>query len=104
MKKAIFACSSLFFLVFMSFISCSASSLPAGDAARGQALFSDTSLGTNGKACNTCHTDMGKGEKSLVGKKPSARTIRKCIKSALKGDPSQDQAVADLKAYIESLK
>ncbi len=83
---------------------CTGSALPPGDAARGKLLFSDTTLGTNGSSCNTCHTDMGRGNKSLVGKRPYDHTIRDCIQGALQGDPGQDQAVSDLKAYIESLE
>ena len=74
------------------------------DAVRGQALFADPSLGTSGKSCNTCHTDLGRGEKSLVGKKPFDHTIRDCIQGPLQGDPGQERAVADLMAYIASLK
>lgn len=83
---------------------CSGGTLPGGDAAQGKALFADPSLGTSGKSCNTCHTEMGRGEKSLVGKKPFDHTIRDCIQGPLQGDPGQEQAVADLIAYIESLK
>lgn len=83
---------------------CSGGTPPGGDAARGKALFADPSLGTSGKSCNTCHTEMGRGEKSLVGKKPFDHTIRDCIQGPLQGDPGQEQAVADLIAYIESLK
>jgi mono/diheme cytochrome c family protein len=90
------------FLILLS--GCTGSSLPSGDAARGKALFADTTLGTNSSSCNTCHTDMGRGTKSLVGKRAYDHTIRDCIQGALQGDPGQDQAVSDLKAYIESLK
>ncbi len=83
---------------------CSGGALPGGDAARGQALFADPSLGTSGKSCNTCHTEMGRGEKSLVGKKPFDHTIRDCIQGPLQGDPGQERVVADLIAYIGSLK
>ncbi|PIV82667.1 MAG: hypothetical protein CO150_04475 [Nitrospirae bacterium CG_4_9_14_3_um_filter_53_35] len=92
-------------VLFLSLISgCAGSSLPPGDAALGKALFADTTLGTNGQSCNTCHTDMGRGDKSLVGKHPYEHTIRDCIQSGLQGDPGKDQAVSDLKTYIESLK
>ncbi len=103
MREKILALYFLLFLSIVTFAGCSASTLPAGDAARGKALFADTTLGTNGKTCNTCHTEMGRGEKSLVGKKPYEHTIRDCIQAALQGDPGQEQAVADLKAYIGSL-
>lgn len=83
---------------------CAGGGLPPGDPVRGKALFADTALGTNGKSCNTCHTGMGRGDKNLVGEKPFEHTIRDCIQASLQGDPGQDQAVADLKAYIESLK
>ena len=91
--------------LFLSLISgCGGASLPPGDPVRGKALFADTTLGTSGRSCNTCHTDMGRGEKNLVGKRPFEHTIRDCIQSGLQGDPGKDQAVADLKAYVESLK
>ncbi len=83
---------------------CSASSLPAGDAARGEARFADTTVGTSGKSCNTCHTEMGRGAKSLVGKKPYDHIIRDCIQGPLQGDPGQEQVIADLLAYIRSLR
>lgn len=83
---------------------CTGSSLPAGDPVRGKALFADNTLGTNGKSCETCHMNLGRGVKSLVGKRPFDHVIRDCIQAALQGDPGQNQAVADLKAYIESLK
>lgn len=95
---------TIFAILCGLFAGCAGSSLPPGDAARGQALFADPTLGTNGKSCNTCHTELGRGEKNLVGKRPFEHTIRDCIQAALQGDPGNDQAVSDLKAYIESLK
>lgn len=85
-------------------LGCAATSLPSGDPVRGKVLFSDTTLGTNGKSCNSCHPELGRGSNSLVGKKAYDHTIRDCIQAALQGDPGQEQAVADLKAYLESLK
>jgi len=102
--KDIAILTSFVAILLIQIIGCAGSSLPPGDAVRGKALFADTSLGTNGKSCNACHTDLGKGEKSLVGKKAFEHTIRDCIQAALQGDPGQEQAVSDLKAYIESLK
>ena len=95
--------ASAFLLASAQLGGCSGGALPAGDAARGKALFADPSLGTSGKSCNSCHTEMGRGEKSLVGKKPFDHTIRDCIQGPLQGDPGQERAVADLIAYIQSL-
>ncbi len=91
-------------LLAASLFGCSATSLPKGDAARGEARFADTTLGTSGKSCNTCHTEMGRGAMSLVGKTPYDHTIRDCIQGPLQGDPGQEQAIADLLAYIRSLR
>ena len=103
--KIHFTLLTLFIILLCSQLySCTGSSLPPGDAARGEKRFADASLGTNGSTCNTCHTKMGRGEKSLVGKKPFDHTIRDCIQGPLQGDPGQEQALADLMAYIETLK
>lgn len=102
--KGMFVLVSFCFILLSQLHGCAGSSLPPGDAARGKALFADTSLSTNGNSCNTCHTDFGRGEKSLVGKRAFEHTIRDCIQAALQGDPGQDQSVADLKAYISSLR
>jgi mono/diheme cytochrome c family protein len=91
-------------LLAATLFGCSASSLPPGDAARGEARFADTTLGTNGKSCNTCHTEMGRGAKSLAGKQPYDHIIRDCIQGPLQGDPGQEQVIADLLAYIRSLR
>ncbi len=105
MKKRVLTILAILSTLVLSLsFGCAGPSLPSGDPARGKALFTDTTLGTNGSSCNTCHTDMGRGNKSLVGKTPYDHTIRNCIQGALQGDPSNDQAVSDLKAYIESLK
>ncbi len=104
MGNRLLALCFLLMLPLIGFAGCSGSALPSGDAVRGKTLFADTTLGTNGKSCNTCHTEMGRGDKSLVGKKPYEHTIRDCIQAALQGDPGQEQAVTDLKAYIETLK
>ena len=77
------------------------SSLPPGDAARGAERFTDTTLGTNGKSCATCHP--GGGRPSLAGSRAMEHTLRDCIQAGLQGDPGQDQAVADLQAYVRSL-
>ncbi len=98
-----FAIALMAILLAGTLFGCSASSLPPGDAARGAQRFTDTTLGTSGKSCNTCHTEMGRGAKSLVGKKPYDHTIRDCIQGPLQGDPGQEQAIADLLAYIRSL-
>jgi len=57
------------------------------DRARGgEAVFGDTSLGTNGKSCKTCHAK--KGAKPLDGRRLNAHLIafiQYCYNNALKG-------------------
>jgi len=52
----------------------------------GEAVFGDTSLGTNGKSCKTCHAK--KGAKPLDGRGVNAHLvafIQYCYNNALKG-------------------
>ena len=86
--------------------------------ASGQKLFTDASLGTNGKSCNSCHTGMGKGEIPFTGLVPFPKvfsmakkmrtldqTVQGCIVGAIKGDPLpwDDARLTDLVTYIDSL-
>ncbi len=86
--------------------------------ARGEKLFADASLGTNGKSCNSCHTDSGKGDSALTGRSPFPKvfsmakqmrtldqTIQGCIMGALKGQPLpwDDARLTDLATYVNSL-
>lgn len=94
----------------------------AGDledaAARGQQLFADASLGTNGKSCNSCHTDLGKGDIPFTGRAPFPKvfsmakkmrtldqTVQGCIMGAMKGSPLawDDAKLTDLVTYVNSL-
>ncbi len=100
----------------------------AGDAANGLKLWSDASLGTNGKSCETCHPDGGKkgmtGEaktdplvgvaKEYPGKFPMmpdmgdmtlAQVTNACIEGPMAGKAlaEDNQQLKDLVAYQESL-
>jgi len=87
-------------------------------AARGQRLFADASLGTNGKSCNSCHTNMGKGDIPFNGRAPFPKvfsmakkmrtldqTVQGCIMGAMKGQALawDDAKLTDLVTYINSL-
>ena len=81
--------------------------MAAGDVAKGKALFNDPKLGggTTGISCNSCHPD-GKGLEKAADKKDLEKFVNACIKNALKGkgiDPKSSE-MADLVAYIKSLK
>jgi thiosulfate dehydrogenase len=95
--------------------------------ARGKALFMDTSLGTNGMSCNSCHagggTKAGKmGDTEIppfahVGRKYPMyskmagkvvtldQVINSCITNAMKGTALawNDQKLADLTVYTVSV-
>jgi cytochrome c len=94
----------------------------------GKALFSDESLGTNGKTCNDCHmaggTMEGKMGKMVIkpfhevnekypmywmmaGKVMTLdQVINWCIMTPLEGEPLKwdDQRLADLAAYCSSVE
>jgi len=79
----------------------------AGDLAKGKVLFNDTKLGggTAGMSCNACHPD-GKGLEKAADRKDLEGFVNSCIKNALKGkgiDPKSEE-MADLIAYVKSLK
>ncbi len=92
--------------------------------AMGRRLFKDTTLGTNGKSCDSCHTDMGRshekgpmGAKNFINSKPYPhyfmagrvmsldQTINFCVQEALKGKPFKwdDPRLTALNAYISSI-
>ncbi len=86
----------------------------AGNVEKGKALFNDTSLGTNGKSCGSCHPGGGglekaggKKEFNIMGKKQGSleEAVNFCIKLALKGKPLKEdsQKMKDIVAYIRSL-
>jgi len=60
--------------------------VPTERTAAGEAVFSDTGLGTNGKSCKTCHSRLG--EKPLDGRKVDnylSAVVQYCYVNALKG-------------------
>ncbi len=95
---------------------------------RGQTLFSDTTLGTSGMSCNSCHMEGGTKAGKMTGmttspfdnlaaKYPKYFTMGKrvmtldqvvifCIVNPLKGKPPawDDQKLTDLTAYVASVK
>jgi mono/diheme cytochrome c family protein len=97
----------------------SAAAGPAEDAvARGEKLFADAGLGTNDKSCNSCHTELGKGDNKLTGRSPFPKvfsmakkvrtldqTIQLCITGAMKGPALawDDDKLADLASYVNAL-
>ena len=87
-------------------------------AASGRKLFDDASLGTNGKSCNSCHTNMGKGDIPFTGRAPFPKvfsmakrmrtldqTVQGCIMGAMKGQALawDDAKLTDLVTYLNSL-
>ena len=100
----------------------------AKSVANGKLLFSDTTLGTSGMTCNSCHmeggTKAGKmGEMAvpawdnLAAKYPMyfmmakrvmtlEQVVQFCITNPLKGKPLawDDQKLTDLTAYCASVK
>jgi len=86
--------------------------------ARGAKLFADPSLSTNATSCNSCHTNMGKGDSPLTGRPPFPKvfgmakqmrtldqTVQICIVAALKSKPLpwDDAKLTDLVTYVDSL-
>ena len=83
--------------------------------ARGMAAFNDTSLGTNGKSCSSCHQPedlKGAGERhpkfdAKLGRLVSLQErLRVMIETKLDGKapPLGDGRMVDLEAYITSLR
>lgn len=105
---------------------------PAAELAKsvenGKMLFSDTTLGTSGMTCNSCHMEGGTKEgkmgdmvvpawDNLAAKYPKYfgmakkvmtldQVVNWCIKEPLKGKPLawDDQKLTDLTAYCASVK
>ena len=78
----------------------------------GKKLFNDTTLGTNGKSCNSCHPDGSgiNGKKSsytIMGRKFGSLedAINFCIKMALKGKELKKDStkMKDLSTYVKTL-
>jgi thiosulfate dehydrogenase len=96
--------------------------------ALGKALFSDTTLGTSGMSCNSCHMEGGTMGGEMKGMTVSAfdnlgakypkyfmmgkrvmtldQVVIFCIVNPLKGKPPawDDQKLTDLTAYVASVK
>ena len=87
-------------------------------AARGEKLFADAGLGTNGKSCTTCHTELGKGKNKLTGRSPFPKvfsmakkvrtldqTVQMCVTGPMKGPALawDDDRLADLVFYVNGL-
>ncbi len=84
----------------------------AGNIEKGKALFNDTSLGTNGKSCNTCHPDGSgingqKGSFKIMSTKLATveDAVNFCIEKALRGKPlpKDSQKMKDIVSYIKIL-
>ena len=88
----------------------------AGSVTKGQVLFNDPSLGTNGSTCGACHPGgSGLEQAGATGKvqwrTPAGTTtsleeaINVCITAALKGKAldKKSEKMQDLVAYIKSL-
>lgn len=71
---------------------------------RGKKLFNDTNLGTNGKACATCHAN-GKNLEHFAEISDLAGTINGCIAGMLKGKPLDMTSVdmQSLALYVKSI-
>ena len=91
---------------------------PEDAIASGQKLFADASLGTNGMSCNSCHTNLGKGDVPFTGRAPFPKvfsmakkmrtldqTVQGCIIGAMKGKPLawDDAKLTDLATYVNAL-
>ncbi len=70
---------------------------------KGKALFNDPKLGTNGKTCNTCHTD-GKGLAKAGIRSDLENIINGCITVLLKGKALDPKSVEmqSLILYVKS--
>lgn len=72
--------------------------------AKGKELFAASSLGTNGKSCNTCHSG-GKGMDKVATQDADdvSDTVNQCITKAMKGK-ALDPASADMKSMVLYIK
>ena len=101
-------------IVLLSFIMVSAAGTAhSGDIKKGEALFNDSSLGTNGKSCNTCHAggkniDAGKKTYTILGSNMDSieDAVNFCIKMALSGKPVGKDSVemTNMVSYLRTLK
>lgn len=83
-----------------------AGAVPAGDAARGSALFKDPGLGTSGKSCASCHQAGQRLDPEELAEASDAKLgayVNSCITGMLKGKPLAEGS-ADLKALVGHLR
>lgn len=80
--------------------------LPAADATpeRGEKLFNDPALGSNGKSCGSCHPG-GRGLDQAFEIPRLDIEINSCISRALQGKalPENSEELQSLLLYIRSL-
>ncbi|RJR15253.1 MAG: hypothetical protein C4581_12435 [Nitrospiraceae bacterium] len=85
----------------------------SGDVKKGKVLFNDSSLGTNGKSCNTCHSgggDIDGSKKTFVvlGEEITSigGVINFCIENAMDGKTLDvnSQEMKDIVSYLSTLK
>lgn len=79
-----------------------ATAADVASAAKGKALFNDTKLGTNGKTCNTCHTN-GKGLEQAGSHNDLESIINGCITMPLQGK-ALDPKSADMQSLVLYVK
>ena len=79
--------------------------LAASDIEEGKKYFNDTSLGSNGKSCASCHTE-GKGlENACDYDVPTLQEfVNFCIRDAMKGDmlAALDPRIVKIEKLIRS--
>ena len=85
----------------------------SGDVKKGEVIFNDSSLGTNGKSCNSCHAngkgiDAGKKTFEILGTKQESMegAVNFCIEMALSGTALEknSEKMNDLVSYLKTVK
>lgn len=85
----------------------------SGDVQNGKTIFNDSSLGTNGKSCNSCHPDgksidAGKKAFKILGteQKSIEDAVNFCIEKALSGKALEkdSEKIDDIVSYLKSVK
>ncbi len=96
------------FLLFIPFTSYSQDKKPSAEL--GKKLFSDTSLGTNGRSCSTCHASEKKigelaGRGTWFGGKAKTleQAINICVTGPLAGKALPEDSV-ELRSIAEYMK
>ncbi len=95
----------IFFLLAASLSVSGALAVQGVSLELGKRLFNDTTLGTTGKSCNTCHTDGKDLSKAASIEKELPGIINACITQNLKGKALNVNSVEmkSLILYIKSL-